>query len=352
VVLEKPIGHDTSSSIAINDQITQFFSEEQIYRIDHYLGKEAVLNVLALRFANTLFFENWSNRVIERVEITVAEEIGVEDRWNYYDKYGQIRDMLQNHLLQLLSLMAMEPPSSLSPIDIRYEKLQVLRSLRFITKNNVHEYVIRGQYERALLDTGEERVAYTQENGADKNSQTETFVALKTYIDNERWSGVPFYLLTGKRLLKKCSEVVIFFKPQANSIFSEAQSKGFSNKLIIRLQPNEGIALSITSKTPGFKSLNTLQKKLLDLNFYSGLKKERIVDAYERLLLEIMSGNQNLFVSRQEIEQAWLWIDSIKSSWEEAQLPLLKYPCGTWGPNALKEFFSEQAHIWDEDAVS
>lgn len=352
VVMEKPVGHDTSSSVVINDQMAQFFSEEQIYRIDHYLGKETVLNLLALRFANPLLSESWNNRFIEKIEIIVAEEIGVEGRWNYYDNYGQVRDMLQNHLLQLVSLLAMEPPLSLSANDIRFEKTKVLSTLRHLNKSTIQENVIRGQYSSGLMRNGQSAVAYTDEAGANPDSKTETLVALKAYIDNERWAGVPFYVLTGKRLSRKCSEVVVSFKPQLNTIFHEVHGHFCSNKLVVRLQPDEGISLSILSKVPGYGELRDLQNNLLDLNFQSEFKDHRVIDAYERLLLEIMAGNQYLFVSREEIEKAWQWIDSIKSTWDDVNCPLRKYPSGTRAPDVLKQLFNSKAQFWNEDAVS
>ncbi|KTD55396.1 glucose-6-phosphate dehydrogenase [Legionella quateirensis] len=347
VVLEKPIGHNLISSQAINDEVAQFFSEDQIYRIDHYLGKETVLNLLVLRFANSMFSSNWDHRVIDKIEITVAEEIGVEGRWEYYDKSGQVRDMLQNHVLQILSLVAMDPPLSLSSEDIRSEKLKVLKSLRLINETNVRDHTVRAQYAGNVIQNTV-IPGYLEEHGADQHSVTETFVAIKAYIDSWRWSGVPFYLLTGKRLAKKQSEVVIYFKHQPHNIFNKFNKVLPPNQLIIRLQPDEGLELRIMNKVPGLGENLALSESKLDLNFNQLINTPRIADAYERLLLEVMLGNQYLFVSREEIEQAWKWIDAIKNSWDAEGAPLHTYPSGTWGPNEVRTLFNGQAHIWDD----
>lgn len=345
VVLEKPIGQCLESSHVINDRVGQYFAEDQIYRIDHYLGKETVLNLLVLRFANSIFSLNWDHRIIEKIEITVAEEIGVEGRWDYYDKAGQVRDMLQNHLLQIVSLVAMEPPLSLSAEDIRSEKLKVLKSLRTINISNVHDHTLRAQY--ASNEVRGKKIPGYLEEGSYHGSQTETFVAVKAFIDNWRWSGVPFYLLTGKRLAKKQSEVVIYFKPQPFNIFNQSKELLSANQLIIRLQPDEGVEVRIMNKIPGLEEQIALQETKLDLNFNNISNSTRIVDAYERLLLEVMLGNQYLFVSREEIEQAWEWIDNIKNAWDINNTPLYTYPSGTWGPEELIGLFNGQSHIWE-----
>ncbi|WP_298628140.1 glucose-6-phosphate dehydrogenase [uncultured Legionella sp.] len=347
VVLEKPIGHNLESSQKINNEVAQFFAEEQIYRIDHYLGKETVLNLLVLRFANFMFLSNWDHQVIDKIEITVAEEIGVEGRWDYYDRSGQVRDMLQNHVLQILSLVAMEPPSSLSAEHIRNEKLKVLQSLRLINQGNVCAQTVRAQYASNFINN-KVIPGYLEENGAVAHSVTETFVAIKAYIDSRRWSGVPFYLLTGKRLAKKRSEVVIYFKQQLHNIFHHFKNEFPPNRLVLRLQPDEGLELRILSKVPGLGEHLTVQESKLDLNFNRLSNSPRIADAYERLLLEVMQGNQYLFVSREEIEQAWQWIDGIKNSWDAENSPLHTYPSGTWGPDEVRKLFNGQAHIWDE----
>lgn len=347
VVLEKPIGHDLPSSIVINDEVAHYFTEEQIYRIDHYLGKETVLNLLVLRFANAIFSSNWDNKAIDKVEITVAEEVGVEGRWSYYDKSGQVRDMLQNHLLQILSLLAMEPPMSLSAECIRNEKLKVLKSLRPISDAQVHDHTVRAQYSGNIIK-GQQVPGYLNEEGARKGSKTETFVAIKAYIDNWRWAGVPFYLLTGKRLSKKQSEVVIYFKPQPYNIFKEFKQELSPNQLIIRLQPDEGVELRMMNKIPGLSESMQLRDSKLDLNFNHLFYSQRIADAYERLLLEVMLGHQYLFVSREEVEQAWKWIDEIGKAWERQEIPLHTYPSGTWGPLEVIRLYNGKAHVWGE----
>lgn len=351
VVLEKPIGHDLNSSIEINDEIACYFAEDQIYRIDHYLGKETVLNLLVLRFANVIFSANWDHQLIEKVEITVAEEVGVEGRWDYYEKSGQLRDMMQNHLLQILSLVAMDPPLSLSAESIRSEKLKVLKSLRPIHIENAPTHTLRAQYVGSVFK-GKVIPGYLEELGAKQGSKTETFVAIKAYIDNWRWSGVPFYLQTGKRLSKKQSEVVIYFKPQSHNIFAHIKQTLFPNQLAIRLQPDEGVEVRIMNKVPGLGEHMQLHDSKLDLNF-NHIFNSRIADAYERLLLEVMQGNQYLFVSREEVEHAWQWIDGIKAAWDQLDIPLYTYPSGTWGPGEVNRLFKGLTHVWEEqNAVS
>lgn len=346
VVLEKPIGQCLKSSRQINDMVACYFAEDQIYRIDHYLGKETVLNLLVLRFANSLFSLNWDHSIIEKIEITVAEEIGVEGRWDYYDKSGQVRDMLQNHLLQIVSLVAMEPPLSLAAENIRSEKLKVLKSLRPINAHNVCDHSVRAQYTHNEIK-GKKIPGYLEE-GSSHTSKTETFVAIKAFIDNWRWSGVPFYLLTGKRLPKKQSEIVIHFKPQPFNIFQKTNEALSANQLIIRLQPDEGVEVRMMNKVPGLEERIDLQETRLNLNFNNISNQTRIADAYERLLLEVMQGNQYLFVSREEIEQAWEWIDNIIEAWNINNAPLYTYPAGTWGPRELIELFNGQAHFWED----
>lgn len=347
VVLEKPIGHDLSSSIRINDEVAQFYTEAQIYRIDHYLGKETVLNLIALRFANTLFASNWDRTMIDSIQITVAEEVGVEGRWGYYDGAGQLKDMVQNHLLQLLSLIAMEPPASLDADSIRDEKLKVLKALRPINIGNVREKTVRGQYTSGFV--GRQSVpGYLEEVGAHATSKTETFVALKVDIDTWRWAGVPFYLRTGKRLPKKISEIAICFRPQVHNIFHRLYPQLSPNKLTIRLQPDEGIDVQIMNKTPGLGDTMRLQQTKLDLSFDKTFHEARIADAYERLLLEVMLGHQYLFVRRDEVECAWKWIDGIVEAlgnYNEAPLP---YQAGTWGPMASVSLLARDDRQWEE----
>ncbi|WP_341501162.1 glucose-6-phosphate dehydrogenase [Gallaecimonas sp. GXIMD4217] len=347
VVLEKPIGHDLASSKIINDQVSQYFQESQIYRIDHYLGKETVLNLLALRFANSIFAQNWDYSCIDHVQITVAEEVGIEGRWSYFDKAGQMRDMVQNHLLQILTLIAMEPPVSLDADAIRDEKLKVLKALRPINQANVHDTTVRGQYGSGFL-RGQPVPGYLEEEDANTDSNTETFVALRVDIDNWRWSGVPFYLRTGKRMPIKHSEVVIYFKPQPHNIFQRAHRELQPNKLIIRLQPDEGIEIRMLNKVPGLGESMRLQPTKLDLSFDETFKQARIADAYERLLLEALLGNQALFVRRDEVEEAWKWVDGIIDAWETSNEAPKGYQAGTWGPVSSIALITKDGRSWDE----
>ncbi|MEZ2697489.1 glucose-6-phosphate dehydrogenase, partial [Hafnia alvei] len=309
IVMEKPLGTDLESSRAINNQVAEFFDESQVYRIDHYLGKETVLNLLALRFANSLFANNWDNSMIDSVQITVAEEVGIEGRWGYFDKAGQMRDMIQNHLLQILTMIAMSPPADLSTDRIRDEKVKVLRSLRRINHSNVRDTTVRGQYTAGFVQ-GKKVPGYLEEEGANKTSNTETFVSIRVDIDNWRWAGVPFYLRTGKRLPSKCSEVVIYFKNPPLNLFSDSYQELPQNKLTIRLQPDEGVQIDILNKVPGLEHKHRLQTTKLDLSFSDTFHQEHLADAYERLLLETMRGIQALFVRRDEVEEAWKWVDS------------------------------------------
>jgi glucose-6-phosphate 1-dehydrogenase len=347
VVLEKPIGTDLSSSKVINESVAKVFKEEQVYRIDHYLGKETVLNLLALRFANSIFTTNWDHNTIDHVQITVAEEVGIEGRWGYFDKSGQLRDMVQNHLLQILTLVAMEPPVKLDGDSIRNEKLKVLKGLRPITRDNVEEKTVRGQYTAGFLKDSQVP-GYLEEENGNPQSSTETFVALRVDIDNWRWADVPFYLRTGKRMPRKQSEVIIYFKRLPHNIFKESYRKLPPNKLIIRLQPDEGIEIEVLNKVPGFGKGVNLQRTLLDLSFLEAFKEARIADAYEPLLLHALQGNQALFIRRDEVEQAWTWIDSIQDAWKALNDKPKPYAAGTWGPDASVSLMASDGREWDE----
>ena len=347
VVMEKPIGHDLASSIVINDQVAQYFEEDQIYRIDHYLGKETVLNLLVLRFANSLFTTNWDRNCIDHVQITVAESVGIEGRWGFYDEVGQMRDMVQNHLLQVLSLLAMEPPADLGAHSIRDEKLKVIKALKPITRENIKEKTVRGQYTDGHLN-GNSVPGYLNEEGANIHSNTETFVAIKAEIDNWRWSGVPFYLRTGKRMPGKQSEVVVHFKKQPHNIFEESYSDLPANKLTIRLQPDEGVELQMMNKIPGIASQMHIHENKLDLSFTKTYNNERVVDAYERLMLEIINANQSLFVRRDEVEAAWTWADSIIDAWQATNEPPKSYPAGSWGPVSSISLIARDDRHWEE----
>lgn len=352
VVLEKPIGHDLETSKVINDQVAEFFNENQIYRIDHYLGKETVLNLVALRFANSIFATNWDHNCVDHVQISVAESVGIEGRWGYFDEAGQMRDMVQNHLLQILTLVAMEPPAQLDADSIRDEKLKVLKSLRPIDSSNVRENTVRGQYVSGFVK-GEEVPGYLEEEGANVDSETESFVALKVELDNWRWAGVPFYLRTGKRMPRKVSEVVIYFKPQPHNLFKDSFNHLPPNKLVIRLQPDEGVEITVMNKVPGLTGSGAmdLQKSKLNLSFSEAFDADRIPDAYEKLLLEVLLGDQSLFVRRDEVEQAWTWVDGILAAWKNSNEKPESYQAGTWGPVASIALLAREDRSWYESKI-
>ncbi|WP_372988260.1 glucose-6-phosphate dehydrogenase [Marinobacter sp.] len=349
VVVEKPIGHDLESSKVINDELGAVYNENQLFRIDHYLGKETVQNLIALRFANNLFASQWDQNHISHVEITVAESVGIEGRWGYFDQAGQIRDMVQNHLLQLLCLIAMDPPADLSADSIRDEKVKVLKALKQITPDIMDSYVVRGQYTAGTSD-GRPVPGYLEEEGANKGSDTETFVALKAEIENWRWSGVPFYIRTGKRLPEKLSQIIIHFKPAPHYIFDPDQKHLANNKLIIRLQPDEGMSLKILTKDQGLDKGMRLRQGPLELTFSETFETDRIPDAYERLLWEVMKGNQYLFVRRDEVEYAWRWVDQVIRNWKDSGEPPKRYAAGTWGPVASIAMITRDGRSWYEDA--
>ncbi|PKO49601.1 MAG: glucose-6-phosphate dehydrogenase, partial [Betaproteobacteria bacterium HGW-Betaproteobacteria-21] len=311
VVLEKPLGHDLTSSRQINDEVGRYFGEAQIYRIDHYLGKESVQNLLALRFGNALFEPLWRREWISDVQITVAEQIGVEQRAEFYDKTGALRDMVQNHLLQLLCIVAMEPPASIDADAVRDEKLKILRALRPIATDEVPLRTVRGQY-RAGASSGQPVAGYLEEPGVAAASRTETFVALQANIDTWRWAGVPFYLRTGKRMQERLAEIVINFRAVPHSIFGKRAAALQNNRLVITMQPDESVKLHLQAKRPGDQMV--LNPVSLDLDFAEGSQSRRL-DAYERLLMDVMRGNLTLFVRRDEQEAAWKWVEPIMSSW-------------------------------------
>lgn len=347
MVMEKPIGHNLKSSKDINDEVAKVFKESQVFRIDHYLGKETVLNLLALRFANSIFTTNWNHNTIDHIQITVAEEVGIEGRWDYFDKTGQLRDMVQNHLLQILTFIAMEPPVNLEAESIHNEKIKVLKALRPITLNNVEEKTVRGQYTAGYLK-GNAVPGYLEEEGANTESTTESFVALKVDIDNWRWAGVPFYLRTGKRMQGKRTEIVVYFKQLPHNIFKDSFRDLPPNKLIIHLQPNEGVEIEMLNKIPGIDEHIKLKKTKLDLSFSEAFKKSRIFGGYEKLVLEAMRGNPTLFLSREEIEQAWTWIDSIQDAWQHLNAAPKPYSAGTWGPVASVALIARDGRAWEE----
>lgn len=342
IVLEKPVGNDYASALKINDQVGECFPENRIFRIDHYLGKETVQNLLALRFANSLFEPLWNRGNIDHVQITVAEDLGVGGRIEFYDQIGTLRDMVQNHLMQLLCLTAMEAPTGRDHDAVRDEKMKVLRSLKPIGAAEVKRHTVRGQYQAGAI-AGEAVEGYLDELQG-KASKTETFVALKLEIDNWRWSNVPFYLRTGKRLKQKYSEIVIQFKEVPYSIFPELTDKNNANRLSIRLQPDEGVKLSLMLKDPGPGGFD-LRPVSLDLSFADG-SGARYPDAYERLLVEVIRGNPALFMRRDEVEFAWRWIDEIISGWETSGQPVEGYVAGTWGPTSSSLMLDRDARSW------
>ncbi len=341
IVLEKPIGHSLASAQAINATIGRVFSEAQVFRIDHYLGKETVQNLMALRFANALFEPVWRSGHIEHVQISVNETLGVENRGAYYDRAGAMRDMLQNHLLQLLCLVAMEAPMRFDAESVRNEKVRILQALRPISGLDVQDRTVRGQYVAGQI-AGQDVPAYYFEKQVDNDSDTETFVALRAEIDNWRWAGVPFYLRTGKRMARKCSQIVIQFKPVPQRLFDNDQA----NCLVIRLQPEERISLQLMGKSPGKGMRLTAME--LDLNLAQVFPQKRRWDAYERLLLDVIEGDSTLFMRRDEVEAAWAWVDPILDGWQQYYQSPRPYPAGRNGPEQADSLLERSGHQWFE----
>ncbi len=339
IVLEKPIGHSLSSATGINEAIGAVFQESQVFRIDHYLGKEAVQNLMALRFANALLEPAWRNSQVDHVQISVCETLGVENRGAYYDRAGAIRDMLQNHLLQLLCLVAMEPPAQFEAEAVRDEKVKILRALRPITGQDVQDKTVRGQYAAGRIG-GQEVPAYYFEKDVDNDSDTETFVAVHAHIDNWRWAGVPFFLRTGKRMARRSSQIVIQFKPVPHELFDGAQV----NQLLIQLQPDERISLRMMGKRPG-KGMG-LEPVDLDLNLAQVFGQARRWEAYERLLLDILEGDSTLFMRRDEVEAAWAWIDPIIEGWQEHFQAPRHYAAGNNGPEQANSLLTRHGRHW------
>jgi glucose-6-phosphate 1-dehydrogenase len=345
VVIEKPLGRSGASARAVNGAIARVFAEPAVYRIDHYLGKETVQNLMALRFANALFEPLWNSAHIDHMQITVAETLGVGGRAGYYDTAGALRDMVQNHMLQLLCLVAMEPPTSIAADAVRDEKLKVLKSLKPIAGEAVANLTARGQY-RAGASNGGAVPGYLDELGS-PDSKTETFVALKAEIANWRWSGVPIYLRTGKRLASRVSEIVVTFKPIPHSVFDASAGPITANRLVIRLQPDEGVKLWLMIKDPGPGGMR-LQHVPLDMSFAEAFGV-RNPDAYERLLMDVVRGNQTLFMRRDEVEAAWAWIDPILDAWKASPEGPKPYTAGTWGPSPAVALIERDGRTWHED---
>jgi glucose-6-phosphate 1-dehydrogenase len=344
VVLEKPIGHDLASSRAVNDAVGMVFAEEQIFRIDHYLGKESVQNLLVTRFANTFLEPLWNAQCIDHVQISVSESIGVGRRADYYDTAGALRDMVQNHLLQLLCLVAMEPPTYVDRESVRDEKLKVLQALRPMTPEEVGSLAVAGQYTAGLVDGG--AVPSYREEAENPASRTETLVALKAEVRNWRWAGVPFYLRTGKRMRRRSSEIVVQFKPVPHQMFPHSRGPQEPNRLVIRLQPDEGMRLHLTAKEPGPGGIR-LRPVSLDLS-YAQTFTSRSPEAYERLLMDVVRGNPTLFMRRDEVEAAWAWVEPILEHWATDERGPRPYPAGTDGPTAATTLIERDGRSWYE----
>jgi len=342
VILEKPIGYDVQSARDINSQVAEYFAEENIYRIDHYLGKETVQNLLALRFTNVLFEHVWDNKAIDNIQITLSETVGLETRAAFYDRAGALRDMVQNHLLQLLSFIAMDPPNEMTADSIRNEKLKVMQALRPIAESDVEKCVVRGQYHSGEM-AGSVVPGYLDELG-NNQSHTETYVAIRAYIDNWRWAGVPFYLRTGKRMQERFAEIVIEFKPVSHRAYPKTAGELAPNRLIIRLQPEESIEMTLMTKV---LHNNKFELKPVSLNLdYSQEYEDFIPDAYKRLLMDVSDGNSSLFAHRDEVEQAWTWLDPIMNSWAKNPAPPEPYAAGSWGPASAEQLLAEKDHRW------
>jgi glucose-6-phosphate 1-dehydrogenase len=340
--LEKPLGIDLPSSRVVNDAVARAFTEDRIFRIDHYLGKETVQNLLALRFANIMFEPLWNATHIEHVQITVAETVGLEGRVGFYDGAGALRDMVQNHMLQLLALVAMEPPARFDPVEIRGEKTKVLNSLRKVAPSDV----VTGQYVAGAI-AGNSVPGYIDE--LKQPSETETFVAIKAFIDNWRWKGVPFYLRTGKRLPKRTTEIVVQFRPVPHSMFAQRGAVAKPNRLIIGIQPEENITLDLMTKVPGLdRGGIRLREVPLDIRMADAFAGPTKRIAYERLLLDLIEGDQTLFVRRDEVEAQWTWVDQIRATWGENEITPQPYPAGSWGPTAAIALAAKDSVTWHE----
>ena len=350
IVVEKPFGHDLDSALQLNTELTRYAREQRVFRIDHYLGKETVQNILMFRFSNSIFERLWNRDSVEHVQITVAEKEGVGQRGGYYEEAGALRDMVQNHLLQVLSLVAMEPPVSLDAEAIRDEKVKLLKSIRPFAAQDVARQVVRGQYFAGLVD-GQLHPGYRQEPRVKSDSNVETYVAVKLFIDSWRWSGVPFYLRTGKGLPSSVSEVRIQFRPTPYVLFAaQCGQRLDSNSLALRLQPDEGISLRFNGKVPG----TSVAVRPVRMQFsYDAEFGAYTPEAYERLLLEAMAGDATLFIRRDEVETAWRFVDAIQASWADKPLTNREfYSVGTWGPVAADDLLAQSGHVWHEPVVN
>lgn len=350
IALEKPIGVDCQSSIATNDALARVFKEDQTFRVDHYLGKETVQNLLALRFANAMFEPLWNAQSIAQVQVTIGETLGVEGRADYYDSMGALRDMMQNHLLQLVALIAMEPPADMDPSSVRNEKVKVLRSLRRIGAEDVEAKTVLGQYGAGAVD-GKPAQSYRDDGGA---PSAHTFAAVRAEIDNWRWAGTPFYLRTGKRMAERRTEIYIEFRPAPHNIFQSRENANpgahlAPNALVIHLQPDEGIELYMMVKEPGLDREGVRLRQVgLDISLSEAFAEKRRRIAYERLLLDMFAGNQTLFVRRDEVEAAWSWVDGIAAGWQARGMTPKPYASGSWGPSAAIALPERFGHSWHE----
>ncbi len=341
LVIEKPLGNNLESFNSINQVLLSICTPQQIYRIDHYLGKEAAQNLLALRFANTFLEPLWNAHHIDHVQINVLETVGIEGRWQFYEQTGALRDMVQSHLLQLLCLVAMEPPAKMFGESVYNAKLKVLMSLRKIDEHNLRQCVVRGQYTRGTVD-GQAVPGYLEESDADQHSTTETFIAIKASLDNWRWGGVPFYLRTGKRMQKRYTEIVVQFQNVPHKVFAEDQA----NRLVIRLQPDESIRLYLMNKVPGIDTTTRLHPTALNLSLSEAFPGLHIPDAYERLLQDALRANNTLFTHSEELELSWKWVDDIIATWQSLDYKPIPYAAGGDGPAAGIALITDDNRVW------
>ena len=343
VVIEKPFGRDLASARELTDIVHEVFREDEVFRIDHYLGKETVQNILVMRFANGIFEPIWNRQYVDHVQITVAESLGIEERAEYYDHAGAMRDIVQNHLLQLLALVAMEPPAAFDDRAVRDEKVKVLRALRPIAQHEMASRTVRGQYGRGFIE-GKDVGSYREEHGVADDSTTETFVALRCYVDNWRWEGIPFYVRTGKRLPKRTTEIAVRFRVAPHRIFNEESSEGLdANELVLRIQPDEGISLTFGAKVP----VQGLRIRTVNMDFVYGASfMLDAPDAYETLILDALRGDATLFTRRDEVEQQWTFVDPILAAWKEGVPEVSLYPAGTWGPQEAERLIGMDERQW------
>jgi glucose-6-phosphate 1-dehydrogenase len=343
IVMEKPFGHDLESAVALQRVVEASFDEEQVFRIDHFLGKEAVQNLLALRFANAIFEPLWNRRYIESVQITVAESLGVGHRGGFYEQAGALRDMVQNHVMQVLALVAMEAPVTMDAEGIRDEKVKALRAVDILAAEDVPSEVIRARYEAGTIN-GDEVPGYRDELDVDPRSQTETFVAMRLHVDNWRWAGVPFYIRTGKRLAARVTEIALRFREVPHLPFASAQVEGLGrNTLILRIEPDEGIQLCFGAKVPGASF--DLRSVAMDFRYRAGFA-EQSPFAYERLLFDALTGDPTLFIRKDEVEQAWRIIAPMLDSWRDEAAILARYPAGSWGPSEADALLAGDGRAW------